>query len=336
METIEQLVSNVLPIVGFLIIFMSVVLLMSRILRREGGLGAPIMGMIFGGLLGLAPTFLFDVSKWLAGEVGAGLEGPSDEPKTSPSASTEPTPTPTPEPTPTQAPEPAAPPAPVPWEWIGAIAGIIVAVVLVGILIWFLISRGKVNLAERKKLVEARAKRQKSLNAKWADALATHATLDEKWASYEESLDSILANPLMRNLEDPAVAAAVRAMGRAQSLRADSAPHLGLNETISSSGASDYLDAVNEYRTAFEAAQRKSDLRGLDEFSKDDRDKIELARRMLAMAMDPGATESERQTSYDRVIKIVKGLRLSVPKKAFSRVELTAGVTSRGMLEAGV
>lgn len=197
-------------------------------------------------------------------------------------------------------------------------------------------ARGKVNLADRKKRAEARAQRQKDLNAKWAASLATHNTLDEKWASYEESLDSILANPLMRNLEDPAVAAAVRAMGRAQSLRSASAPHLGLDETIASSGASDYLDAVNEYQTALEAAQRKSELRGLDEFSKSDQDKIERARRLLALAMDPGATESERQTAYERVIKIVKGLRLSVPKKAFSRVELTSGVTSRGMLEAGV
>lgn len=334
----ETLLPNLFMALGFGLCILGAAQLVASILspyehpRYGPGIACLFLGVIFV----IWPQFL----RGAIGDFGKtlGKAFSTADPAPSPSETTEPTPTPTPTPTPepTPAPEPADPPAPVPWEWIGAIAGIIVAAVLVGILIWFLISRGKVNLAERKKLVAARAKRQKDLNEKWATALAIHTTLDEKWASYEESLDSILANPLMRNLEDPAVAAAVRAMGRAQSLRSDSAPHLGLTETIASSGASDYLDAVNEYQTALEAAQRKSELRGLDEFSKSDRDKIELARRMLAMAMDPGATESERQTSYERVIKIVKGLRLSVPKKAFSRVELSSGVTSRGMLEAGV
>lgn len=334
METLSSVVTPLMTVMGLVMVVMGLVKLMSGLLRQDGGTAVGLAYLVFGSVVMMAPRILPDFSKALAEALGGTSTTPSDKPDPAPSASSEPTPSP--EPTPTPAPEPAEPAAPVPWEWIGAIAGIVVATLLVGILIWFLISRGKVNLADRKKRAEARAQRQKDLNAKWAASLATHNTLDEKWASYEESLDSILANPLMRNLEDPAVAAAVRAMGRAQSLRSASAPHLGLDETIASSGASDYLDAVNEYQTALEAAQRKSELRGLDEFSKSDRDKIELARRMLAMAMDPGATESERQTSYERVIKIVKGLRLSVPKKAFSRVELTSGVTSRGMLEAGV
>lgn len=174
---------------------------------------------------------------------------------------------------------------------------------------------------------------QDVLNERWTAALALHDRIDARWHGYETDLDAILSRPLMRNLSEPSVAAAVRARSEATNLREESAPRLRKGQHISD--VADYLNAVSSYEHALEAAEQLAQSRGLEDYSSTEQSDIKTARRLLALAMDPAAPEAEKQTAYDRVRTILDRLtRLQIPKEAMQRVELDAGVTSRGALEA--
>lgn len=318
---------------GILFIISGLLTGITRLNRGEGGFAHMLSFLVIGTMLFFMRQIM-EATTWLI-EGTLGSSEPAGNGKSEPST---PSPTPsesaTPSPEPSTAPaEPPAESAPVPWEWIGAIAGLIITVVIAGLILWYFGSRGKAKLKEIQAAREALAARQKELDKQWADAVQLHDKLDEEWHSYESSLESILKNPLMRNLSDAAVSSSVRAMGKAKSLRRTKAPRLTADTPTNTEF--DYLVAVSEYETRLRAAQQKAQLRGLDDFSDGDRGNIERARRLLAMALDPGATEHEQQSAYEQVIKLVKKVqKLSVPKEAFQHVELTAGVTSRGMLEA--
>lgn len=174
---------------------------------------------------------------------------------------------------------------------------------------------------------------QAVLDERWTAALALHDRLDARWHGYETDLDAILSRPLMRNLSEPTVAAAVRARSEATNLREEAAPRLRKGQQISD--VAGYLNAVSSYEHALGAAEQTAQSRGLGDYSSTEQTDIKTARRLLALAMDPAAPEAEKQTAYDRVRTILDRLtRLQIPKEALQRVELDAGVTSRGALEA--
>ena len=328
--------STVLAVVGIVLIVMAGFQAITNLARGEMFRG--FFSLLIGGavgtllifsniLLGAVNTFLW----WVTGSEGpapevsdgsssgdSGLNGSSQN-------------APTPEPPP--APETPSAPVDIPWGVLGAIAAGLLVISIVVLLFWYFGGKIRNSHQVHKQKREDLAARQKDLDAKWSEKTALHKALDEEWHSYEASLESILANPLMRNLSDPSVAEAVRAMGEARNLQQDRAPRLRLDDT--SLKGQDYLAAVDAYAHALKAAQQKSEMRGIEDFPKADRDDIETARRLLAMALNEASTEAERQSAYDRVVKIVKKLKkVSVPKEALKRVEITAGVTSRLAIEA--
>lgn len=260
-----------------------------------------------------------------------GNGGKSHSPDPSPSSKP---PEKKPEPTVSDTPTPHHDPVHVNWEIVGLVAGIVIAAAVLGLLIWYMIRRLRPGLDESKKEREHRAELQRDLDAKHADALASHKKADTQWHAYETDLDAILKAPLMRNLDDPAVAEAIRAKGRADSLRTERAPRLAKGAQSIEPGM-EYANAVADYEQALRAAQQKATMRGLDDFDEDEQRDIERARQLLSMALNPGSSESERQVSYDRVVKIVSGLRkMSIPKEAYRKIELSSGVVTAGLIEA--
>ena len=216
---------------------------------------------------------------------------------------------------------------------------VVLAPLFVALLIYnFLVAEEYGNLRREPKRTRERQRRrantrrrQQEINNKWEQAQRTHDDLNNRWHAYETNLQDILANPLMRNLEDPTVAEAVRAMGRADALRTKTPPRVRNRSDMDD--AINYITAVNDYELAFNAAQRKAETHQLDDFATEERKKIQRARDLLTLALDTtGASSHERQTAYKQVLKLIAEVRLSVPQEAIDNLELQAvgrrGITS--------
>lgn len=174
---------------------------------------------------------------------------------------------------------------------------------------------------------------QALLNDRWSKALALHDQLDARWHGYETDLDAILARPLMRNLQDSAVVEAVRARAEASNLREERAPQLKPGQQVSDVAA--YLNAVSHYEVSLDTAEQKAEIDEASGFSESERKDIETARRLLALALDTHAVESERQNAYARVMKILQGLKkISVPQEALELLAITHGDITHRMLDA--
>lgn len=93
----------------------------------------------------------------------------------------------------------------------------------------------------------------------WYAAAAEHDELDSEWHRYGDELTRILASPLMRNLKDPAVAEAVRAMARARELRTTRPPRPRVGDDTPRG----YIDAVEDYRRAMRVAVRRARINGI-------------------------------------------------------------------------
>lgn len=297
--------------------------------RRGGGsnFGTPLTLFGFSVLSMLAPK-IYDAT-WRIAHVlfnmpgeETGTTGGASDGTASPTVETTPAPTSAPV---------QADPVQVPWELILAIA-VVAAVLVAGILvIWRYGPRARAGaadgLARRENLKENQAK----LEQLWTAALSRHDELDAQWSALDSDLESILRTPLLRDLSDPAVAAALRAMRRARSLRSDKAPRLLAGDPVIDENG--YIEAVAEYGRTFEAAIQKSEAHGLDSFDSDERDKIVRAQRLLSTALDAGASDAERETAYREVVKIVQSLRkLSVPREAFESAAIAAGTSHAGLI----
>lgn len=297
-------------------LLVAIILAIVSLLNRR--FGAAVSALFMGAAFYLLPVLLTNPN-----------DSEDETPRPAPGRTASPSPTP-------EGTEPPRDPGSIQIPEVHVPPSTIILVVISLVVVLLVVSGGRYaskRFAELHAAAEDRRARQEEFNTKWGEALETHDRLDAEWHSYEESLETILKTPLMRDLSDSAVAEAVRAMSLARTLRSETAPKLGAGKE---SDHNEYLLAVSAYKVALRAAQQKAQLRGLDDFSRDEQEKLKTAQRLLAMAMDPGATEAERQGAYDRVVSILRKMKtLDVPEKAFDKIELTSGLTPRAAITGG-
>ena len=149
--------------------------------------------------------------------------------------------------------------------------------------------------------------------------LEQHARTDTRWLDYELDAAKLLDFPLMTDMTNPLVMSFHKAKLRADLLRPDRAEDL-LDDW---SGAGDYLAAVEDYVTAFEAAEAEALRLRRSEFSREAQQRIARAQSLLRVAADSTATPPERSQAYELAGKELDGL-LVLPE--VTRLGLERGI----------
>lgn len=143
-----------------------------------------------------------------------------------------------------------------------------------------------------------------------------HSRTDQRWLSYEIDPAKLLEFPVMTDMREPLTAAFHRAKLRADLLRPRKAEDL-LDDP---EAASRYLEAVEGYVTAFDAAENDAMRRRRSDFSRPDQQRLARAQSLLRVATDSGATVQERDHAYGLARTELEGL-LVLPEVTRAAIE---------------
>lgn len=162
----------------------------------------------------------------------------------------------------------------------------------------------------------------KSQAAQWRTitrVIGEHDRTDARWLEYELDAAKLLDFPVMTDMREPLTVAFHRAKLRAELLRPGKAEDL-LDDP---DAARQYLDAVEAYVTAFDAAESEAIRRRRNDFSRDEQQRMARAQSLLRVVADRGATPQERERAYDLARSELDGL-IVLPDR------------TRGTLERGI
>ncbi|MBX9639254.1 MAG: hypothetical protein K2X97_05875 [Mycobacteriaceae bacterium] len=135
-------------------------------------------------------------------------------------------------------------------------------------------------------------------------ALDAHDKTDARWLEYELDATRLLDFPVMTDMRDPLTTRFHRAK-----LRADLHRPLRAEDLFDDRDAArEYFDAVEDYVTAFNAAEAEALRRRSSDFSKEERQRLARAQNLLRIAADTAATTQERQHAYQLARAELDGL----------------------------
>lgn len=125
-------------------------------------------------------------------------------------------------------------------------------------------------------------------------ALDAHEQTDARWLEYELDLSRLLDFPVMTDMRNPLTMKFHKAK-----LRADLHKPVRAEDLFDDrEAAGRYLDAVEDYVTAFDAAEAEAMRRRTNDFSTEEQQRLVRARSLFRVAADDGATAQERQRAY--------------------------------------
>jgi hypothetical protein len=171
----------------------------------------------------------------------------------------------------------------------------------------------------RNELDPPAARTSNSQAAQWRAITRTikeHDRTDTRWLDYELDIGKLLDFPLMTDMRNPLTERFHRAKLRADLLRPAKAEDL-LDD---SDAARQYLDAVENYVTAFEIAETEAIRKRRNDFTKPEQQRLARARSALRVAVDTGATQQERERAYAVASRELDGL-IVLPERARSAIE---------------
>ena len=146
--------------------------------------------------------------------------------------------------------------------------------------------------------------------------LDEHGRTDARWVEYELDVAKLLDFPLMTDMRDPLTIAFHKAKLRADFLRPGKAEDL-LDDR---DAATQYMAAVEDYVTAFNAAEAEAVRRRRNDFSQADQQRIARAQNLLRVASDSAAAPQERQRAYELARQELDGL-IVLPAAAQAGIE---------------
>lgn len=155
--------------------------------------------------------------------------------------------------------------------------------------------------------------------------LAAHDEVTQRWFAYETDLGTLIDFPMMTDMREPLTVDFHRAKVVADGLRPDDPAELADHLTYT-----EFRDAVQAERVAFDIAEREATRRRHRGFSAAEQTSLTLARKLVTVAVDDAATPAERQAAYRRARTELDGL-IVVPPAASAVIERRIA----GVLEAG-
>jgi hypothetical protein len=147
-------------------------------------------------------------------------------------------------------------------------------------------------------------------------AVEEHTRTDGRWLDYELDFAKLLDLPLMTDMRSPLTMEFHKAKLRADLLRPAKAEDLLEDRQA----AAQYLTAVQNYVTAFDAAEAEAIRTRRSDFTREGQQRIARAQNLLRVAADAGATPPERQQAYDLARKELDGL-VVLPVTTQARIE---------------
>ena len=147
-----------------------------------------------------------------------------------------------------------------------------------------------------------------------------HDRTDTRWLDYEIDISKLLDYPLMTDMRDPLTQRFHRAKLRADMLRpADAGDLLDDSEATRA-----YLDAVEEYVTAFDVAEAEAIRKRRSGFSREDQQRLSRAHGAMRIATDAAATPQEREHAFGVARRELDGL-VVLPER--TRAAIERGIT---------
>ena len=158
--------------------------------------------------------------------------------------------------------------------------------------------------------------------AQWraiARAVKEQDRTDTRWLDYELDITKLLDYPVMTDMRDPLTMRFHQAKLRADLIRPGKAEDL-LDDR---QAAREYLDAVEEYVTAFNVAEAEAIRRRRNDFTRADQHRLTRALSLLRVATNEAATPQEREHAYDLAGRELDGL-IVLPER--TRAEIERGI----------
>jgi hypothetical protein len=149
-----------------------------------------------------------------------------------------------------------------------------------------------------------------------ARTIREHDRTDTRWLDYELDIGKLLDFPLMTDMRNPLTERFHRAKLRADLLRPESTDDLLGDDDA----ARQYLDAVEDYVSAFNVAESEAMRRRRNDFTKEQQQRLTRARSALRVAVDPGATQQERERAYALASRELDGL-VVLPERSRAAIE---------------
>jgi hypothetical protein len=143
-----------------------------------------------------------------------------------------------------------------------------------------------------------------------------HDRTDTRWLDYELDVGKLLDFPLMTDMRNPLTERFHRAKVRADLLRPAKAEDL----LEDADAARDYLDAVENYVTAFDVAENEAMRRRRNDFTKEEQGRLARARSALRVAVDTATTTQERERAYALASRELDGL-VVLPERSRAAIE---------------
>ena len=147
-------------------------------------------------------------------------------------------------------------------------------------------------------------------------AIDAHDQTDARWLEYELDPAKLLDFPLMTDMRDPLTTRFHKAKLAADFQRPVRAEDL-LDDRDT---ARQYLQAVEDYVTAFNAAEAEATRRRRSDFSREEQQRLARAQSLLRVASDEAATPQERQRAYGLARSELDGL-LVLPGNTRASIE---------------
>lgn len=147
-------------------------------------------------------------------------------------------------------------------------------------------------------------------------AVEEHDRTDTRWLDYEIDVTKLLDFPVMTDMRDPHTERFHRAKVRADFLRPSDVADL----VDDRDATREYLDAVQEYVTAFDIAEAEAIRRRRSAFSGAEQERLARAQRLLRVAADTAATQQERERAYRLARREIDGLMV-LPERARAALE---------------
>jgi len=133
--------------------------------------------------------------------------------------------------------------------------------------------------------------------------IAEHEDTTKRWLDYELDTIKVLEYPVMTDMREQVTVDFHRAKRDADGLRPDDVDELRDPHKLAR-----YREAVREFQVRFDVAEAEAKRRRASDFSTEERAALERAKRLLAMAEDSAASQSERQTAYRQATRELEGL----------------------------
>ena len=150
----------------------------------------------------------------------------------------------------------------------------------------------------------------------WNALINRYDTVAKEWASYELDPVRILDFPLMSDMREGRTERFHDALRKAKYLKSGDLKELSFQPA----GGSAFAAAVDELEKAFNLAEAEAKRVRWNKFSDGERKRLQRAKNLLNLAMDGGATDSERQAAYKRMQRELEGL-IVIPKAIVLAIE---------------